>query len=217
MTGFIDIPKVDGVPSLTSYALGAISLMSQDLISGYGDSQLTPKWGLYSKGRPVIVADTVCAVGFRAEWAISKYPIEDGGFESYDRVTQPFECHLQFASGTNNANRQTLLLSLDAATADGNLTKYDVVTPEIIYAGVNIDHVSYDRKAAAGLGVLLVDVTVQEIREQNTGQQNAQSPSGNASQEDGSVQPQTTSSGGIGSDIVNSLKQTSPGQLGGIT
>jgi len=189
-----DVPNVPGVPRLAAYASGALpALMGADLVTGYGGAQLRPQWGLYRGARAAIVADTVTAMSFRQEWAISKYQLEDGAFESYDRVTQPFDCRLQFVSGKNNANRQKLLRSLDAASADGNMTKYDVVTPEVIYSGVSVAHVDYDRAAAAGLGILKIDVMLQEIREQNTGQQSAQSSSGNAVQTDGTVQAQSPS------------------------
>jgi hypothetical protein len=115
-------------------------------------------------------------------------------------------------SGKNNANRQALLRSLDAATADGNLTKYDVVTPEVVYSGVNIDHIDYDRKAAHGLGILIVDVMVQQIREQNNPAQNGKVPSANAPVSDGNVQPTApaTGAGGIGVDFAGDAKNAMP-------
>lgn len=184
-----DVPNAPGVPALSSYSdAPPDELMVENTVTGYG-SGLTPMWGLYLDGAAAVVAESVVAFGFRQSWAISKYPIERGGFESYDRVTQPFQPRLQFASGTNGAARLALLSSLAAASADGNTTKYDVVTPDVIYASVGIEHVDYDRKAASGAGLLLIDVWLQEIREQNGSQQQAADPSGVPVQANGTVQP----------------------------
>lgn len=184
-----DVPKVPGVPPLTSYSAGPGSiLMTADTVDGYGTG-LVPAWGFYLNGRLAIICESVVAFGFRSEWAISKYPIERGGFESYDRVAQPFQCRLQIASGSTGAVRTALLASLDAASADQNMTKYDAVTPDVVYTGVSIEHVDYDRKAAQGAGLLMIDVWTQEIREQNNSPAPTAYPSGASTQSGGTVQP----------------------------
>jgi hypothetical protein len=62
---------------------------------------------------------------------------------------------------------------------------------------VNIERISYDRKATSGRGILIVDVIVQQIREQSAGAagQASQTPSGAAPQDNGNVQPQVDTSG----------------------
>lgn len=185
-----DVPQTEGVPPLASYAPYAPSpLLTTDTVVGYGGVSLAPQWGLYYNGVPVVIAESVIAFGFRAGWNISNYPIERGGFESYNRVVQPFSCRLQFAAGSSMQARQALLRSLEVATAPGNLTKYDVVTPELVYPRLNIDTYDYDRKAMSGAGLLLVDVKMVEIREQNSGGFDFKSPSGAPTTRDGNVQP----------------------------
>lgn len=182
-------PNIPGVPNLlVPLDLSPVSLMIGDTVTNWGGSRLTPQWGLYNAGAPVIVADTVIAFGFRREWNISNYPIERGGFESFNRVDLPFAGRLQFAAGTMAA-RQALLSSLAAASADGNLTKYDVVTPEVIYPSINIQSYDYDRKAASGVGLLMIEVTLVEIREQNRGGAASKSPAGESTTPGGNVQP----------------------------
>jgi len=139
----------------------------------------------------VIIAESVVSFGFKVDWAISTYPIERGGFESYDRVATPFLAHVQFAAGSTKEKRLALLESLGQASADGNMTKYDVFTPEVIYTSVSIQHFDYDRKAAEGANLLKIDVFLQEIREQNTGGQDVKTPSGAAPQSGGNIQPET--------------------------
>lgn len=180
---------IPGVPSLAiPLDLTPVRLLTGDTVGNWGGSRLTPQWGLYSFGAPVIVADTVTAFGFRREWNISNYPIERGGFESFNRVDLPYAGRLQYVAGTM-AIRQALLASLEAATADGNLTKYDVVSPEIIYPSVNIQSYDYDRKAASGVGLLMIEVTVVQVREQNSGGTSSKSPAGETTKPGGNVQP----------------------------
>jgi len=182
--------SIPGVPNLARVINFATSqLLTRDTVNNWGGSRLTPQWGLYYNGSPVIVADTVVAFGFRREWNISNYPIERGGFESFNRVDLPYAGRLQFAAGTMKM-RQALLSSLAAATADGNLTKYDVVTPEIVYPSVNIQGYDYDRKAMSGVGLLMIDVTVVEVREQNNGSAKSKSPAGEPMKPGGNVQPE---------------------------
>lgn len=187
----IDVPHVPGVPDLIAYATGGFEedLMTEDTVEGWG-TKLTPVWGLYKGGVPVIFSEAVVAFSHRREWNISNYPIERGGFESYNRVNQPFMCRLQFAAGSDMAARQALLNSLAVATADGNLTKYDVVTPEVIYSSVNVQSFDYDRKAMSGAKLLLIDVTVVEIREQNAPAADSKSPAGVSTAPGGNVQSQ---------------------------
>jgi hypothetical protein len=184
-----------GVPLLfgngaSFFSDAIISLLSGDTILGYG-SGAPPLWGIYQDGAPIVIADTVTALDFRQEWSVADYPVERGGFESYDKVNSPFRIRLQFASGGSVENREALLTSI-AAIGD-SLDLFDVVTPEAVYTSVNVERYDYRRTATNGLGLMIVDVDVLEIRE-DPGQnfQNTISPSGFAAAPTGSVQSQST-------------------------
>src|SRR5262249_51706443 len=125
------------------------------------------------------------------EWAIANYPVEKGAFESYDKVQTPYEVRVRFASGGSIPNRQALLNSIAAIAGDLNL--YDVVTPEAIYTSANIAHYDYNREAARGLGLMVIDVLFQQVRVSST-QTFTQSPSSSNPQSVGQVQPQAASS-----------------------
>lgn len=186
-----DLP--DGVPALLgdfaeSFLLPSV-LLTIDTYTGYGQGA-APLWGVFLDGVPVVVADTVTRLEYKQDWAIADYPVERGGFESYDKVNTPFGVRMQFASGGNEAKRQALLDSI-AAIGD-TLTLFDVVTPETIYIGVNLQRYDYRRSSQNGLGLILVDVTFIEIREEGTTDfKNTKSPSGFAAAEAGNVQSST--------------------------
>ncbi len=157
-----------------------------DTLIGYGAGQ-PPQWGIFRGALPVVVADTVTSFGYKQDWAVADYPVERGGFESYDKVNTPFRIHIQFVSGGSLANREALLASI-AAIGD-TLTLYDVLTPEAVYVGVNVEHYDYRRAANNGLGLMIVDVGLLEIREEGvTDFKNTKSPSGYLASPTGNVQ-----------------------------
>jgi hypothetical protein len=152
---------------------------------------LTPQWGIYYNGIPVVAASAANLLGFgsiintlntltslvgvtieddfsivdfsyKQDWAIATYPVEDGGFQSYDKVQLPFDVRMRVAAGGPAANRQSLIDIL--ADSSNSLKLYDAVTPEQVYPSCNIVHVDYARKSHEGLGLLVADVWLQEVR-----------------------------------------------------
>lgn len=184
-----DVPDVPGVPALLRLAGVVIPqpvLMFVDTVVGYG-ADLVPQWGVYKDGVPIIIADTVTALEFKRDWAIADYPIERGGFESYDKVDVPFTPTVQFVAGGSEANRQTLLDSLEAVA--GDLNTYDVVTPERIYSSVNVQRYDYRRTAKDGVNLLTINVYLLEVRmTAGSSGGNAQDASGQENQNGGNVQ-----------------------------
>lgn len=191
MADFPDVPDVPGVPPLlrdpTLGPVPPIALLAFDTVTNYGVNH-TPQWGLYLGGVPVIVADTVVAFEFKREWAIADYPVERGGFETYDKVDIPFQPRLQFASGGSEENRQSLLDQVAAIA--GTLQLYDAVTPEIVYPSVCVQHFDYRRTSRNGLGLIVIDLWLLEVRTTAgaTGS-NTQDASGASPSQDGNVQP----------------------------
>lgn len=183
-----DLPA--GVPPLLGDVAGLFlppgALMVADTFFGYGSGQ-PPVWGVFLGAQPVIVADTVTHFQYKQDWAVSDYPVERGGFESYDKVNTPFAVQMQFVSGGSEEKRQALLDSV-AAIGD-TLTLYDIVTPEAVYIGVNVQRYGYRRSSNNGVGLMTVDVAFVEIREEGTTDfKNTRSPSGFAPQQAGNVQ-----------------------------
>lgn len=156
-----DVPQVPGVPPLASYApVPGVEFLTADAASILAGAP--QQWGLFLNGTPVIVADTVTSFEYLKDSTIADYPIEQGSFESYNKVPRPIQAHIRFTSGGSVQNRQALLASA-AAIAD-DLNVYDAVTPEAIYPNVNVIHQNYDREAQT-VGLLSLDMIVQEVRQ----------------------------------------------------
>lgn len=186
-----NVPRVPGVPTLSSYASGVGSLLVADAL-GVLRSLFNPLWGIFKSGLPVITAENVVSFEYRQEWAISNYPLEKGAFESYNKVNSPFESRVRFSSGGSLEARQAMLKSIDVAT--NSLDLFDVVTPDAVYLSVNLSHYDYQRQHDRGVGLLVVDVWCQQIRvTAQTAFSSTKSPSGAGTSNVGTVQPSALS------------------------
>src|ERR1035437_8692835 len=137
-TDMASVQNTTGVPTLLSNVpLPLPSLLMGDLISPSEFSQ-APAWGVYLGGQSVVSFDTFLGVDYRQGWAISDYPVENGAFESYDKVDLPYAVRVRFAAGGSAANRQALLETV--AVISETLDFYDVITPEVIYQNCNVQH-----------------------------------------------------------------------------
>ncbi len=164
MTFTVSVPNVPGVPAVNRSGLGSAvgSLLTADALSLINNLFNFPQWGIFLGFLPVVVADTVVVFDLRKDWQISSYPVEGGGFTSYNKVYIPFQGTVRFTTGGSRMRRQLLLTTVDAIAGDLNL--YSLVTPEAVYPTVNVVSYDYRRTGQDGLGMLSVDVKVEEVR-----------------------------------------------------
>lgn len=162
--------NIPGVPPLLQPVSGFIrspDFLRSDAIPLISSNN-APQWGVYKNGQLVIQFETFVGIDFRQGYAIADFPLEPNAFESYDKVELPFDARIRFASGGSEEVRQALLDSVAAAAK--SLDKYTIVTPEVVYRNVNIQHYDYRRTATNGAGVIQVELWFLEIREaQQTG------------------------------------------------
>lgn len=194
MPNFPSVPLAPGVPAIPRDPLAvaaAISLLTVDAVINQFLSNQT-LWGIFQGGSagtiPLVIADNVTSMEFKQDWTLSTYPVEQGGFQSYDKVSLAYEVRLRFTTGGSLADRTAFLKSIEAIA--GTLDLYDVVTPEKVYPSVNIMRYDYDRKAFKGLGLFAIDVWLMEIRvTAETQFQNTQAANSASPQNVGQVQP----------------------------
>lgn len=187
---FPNVPQVPGVPpifreatlpslsELANLGLGAIA----DLLFG------TPLWGLYDQdGNPAVVFDTFMGVRFRGGGRISSFPLEQGGFTSYNKVDSPYDAAIRLAHSGDLASRGVMLAVLERIAASTDL--YSVVTPEIVYASANLVNYSYSRETRTGSSLLIVELQLEEVRQNAVAQfAETQEASGADPQSNGQVQ-----------------------------
>lgn len=136
-------------------------LLTGDIVQPIGQSGV-PQWGLFKDGEPVVFADNVIALEFKQDWDLLDYPVEDGAFQTYNKVKTPFDIRLRFSSGETANNRGALLSTI--AFLSETLDTYDVVTPEVTYSNCNVEHYDYKRTASNGVGLIVIDVHLRQIR-----------------------------------------------------
>lgn len=181
------------MPPLSSYLSEDVSLLVSDVISlvlGSPESL----WDIFLDGSPAFEFESIVSFGYSQEWTIATYPTDDGAFFSYDKVQLPFACHLRISSGGTEEERQSLIEEVTAAANTLNL--YDIVTPEKVYPNCNVAHMTFERTADRGAGMIIIDLTFQEIRSsQASAFSNTQQPGSAGQQGGGNVQPTPTGAG----------------------
>jgi len=188
-----NIPNVPGVPPLLGYGLNSVALLAADIVTAINLVLGNTGWGIFLNGQKAFDYNSVVDFDYKQDWPTSDYPVEDGGFQSYDKIELPWDVRVRVASGETVADRGLLLGQIRAAAKTLNL--YDVVTPEMTYRSCNITHIDYKRTAYNGVGLLMIDIWFIEVRvTSTTTYSTTQSPTTTGQQNTGSVSPQTPNS-----------------------
>lgn len=166
-----DVPQAPGVPAVQRDPLvivNKIGLLEADIISVARMFE-GPEWGIFTpQGQPLVIPDTITAVDFRREARISDYPVEDGGFQSYDKVLIPYDARVSMTCDGTSMDKSLFLGNIDAASQ--SLDLFMVVTPEATYTDVNVIHYDMRRERIRGASILHVDVWLQQIVQSATAQ-----------------------------------------------
>lgn len=187
--------SIPGVPPLLNGFLqqAAVQFLTADSVN-LPPTLFGTQWGMYLNGSPAITFETFVAIDYRREWSICDYPIERGGFESFNKVQLPYNIHAKFAMGGSEADRSAMLKSINSAS--NSLTLYDIVTPEAVYQNVNVQHYDYRRTSTNGVGLLTVEVWLLEIRERVVEIASTSSGTSVSVSQDGSSTPVSPFDGG---------------------
>lgn len=192
-----NIPNLPGVPALTSYSVvGAIFLVADTLRAFLGP--VFSRWGIYLDGLPVIPLGSTITFDYSEDYTISNYPQERGAFQSYNKVQVPSRIKTRVARGGSDAERSEFLTSIALQMRTTEL--YDVLTPEGVFSDYNFIHQDQRREASRGLGLVTVDVHLEQVRLSATSEfTNTQNPTEAGRQGLGNLQGQPVAGvGGAG-------------------
>lgn len=163
---FPDVPNTLGVPPVRRdgpFPPGTETILAKQ----FSDLDALSKWGIYTQaGARIIEPTSIAGIDYVADYRIADYPLEDGKFETYDKVTMPFEVRVTMAKDGSLTERSDFLQKLESIQGDRVL--YNVITPEKTYLNVNIAHVGNARTADRGATLLTVEVQLREIRQTAT-------------------------------------------------
>ncbi len=183
---FPDVPKFPGVPSIPrSPAFPPAIRAGLGLVQGtlLRIFQVQTRWGIFdSKGVSLgdpskftgLIGDALDIAGlsstlstnsvdYSKETRVSDFPLEQGGFASYNKVETPASPMVTLNFTGSEKDRRTFLEAIDTAVKSTNL--YSVVTPEVTYIDYSVERYSYSRRASKGATLLIVEITLKEIRQ----------------------------------------------------
>jgi len=159
-----NVPNVPGVPALNTYSTNNIELLTADaalvvnaflptwgiyyngfpviwpatIASSVIGSVLAPIGQVASLlGIPNLLpvfASTI-EFDFDQEWTIGDYPVEQGSFQSYDKVQLPFECRVRMACGGPTSQRTAFLNSIFAIAGGSPLGSVSLINSVISQLG----------------------------------------------------------------------------------
>lgn len=196
-----DVPVAPGVPPVKRDASnpGTAGTPAQTSDNPEIVVSYVNRWGIFTKdGALALDPDSITSMSFDGEFRVADFPIEEGGFESYDKVRLPFEVRVRMTKGGDIPDRYGFLNALDGLRETTDL--FDVVTPERTYINVNITRVSLDRSREQGAGLITVDVAFREIVQNVISTfSNTKSPASADPVSNGAVQvkPSDTGLGGV--------------------
>lgn len=158
MRGIPNIPDYIAPEVLTNVGL---SLGGAALINGI----FSKIWGIVNQfGIPIVLADTVVSMRYDAGASISKYPVEQGSFASYNKVNQPSMANVVMAKGGSNALERGLFLTQIEALLKSTLN-FHIITPEYVYLNHQITGYSKARSAQDGATMITVSLDLEEVME----------------------------------------------------
>lgn len=103
------------------------------------------------------------SVEFVKETAVSDFPVERGGFASYNKVEMPATPTVRLCLQARESQRSMFLSAIDNACKSTQL--YSVVTPEVTYKDYSIERYDYSRHANRGVTLLIVTLSLKEVRQ----------------------------------------------------
>lgn len=207
---FPDVPNVEGVPPLPRLPQNQVTSIIQTVAANVPllfAGQNTSQWGIYDSDGQIIgktsdgtianVSDAgpfTLAFDYRKETLISEFPIENGSFAAYNKVERPGNPVVTLIVSGTEDQRTAFLDAVDSACTSTDL--YSVVTPEFVYYDHSIESYTYQRTNSRGANVLIVELSLKEIRSISaayaTAIQSPQNPSATPTVNGGMVQAQTS-------------------------
>lgn len=165
---FPDVPIVPGVPSvfrdpaINPGSQPAVALLTTD--SPGVSTAPGAKWGIFKPGGDIALkCDSVLVLEPSREFRVSDYPVEKGGFASYNKVATPAESRVTVTKGGTDSDRQGFLDTLDQLIESTDL--FNVVTPDSSFLDRNFIRYDYKRTSQNGMTLITVEIVMLEIRQ----------------------------------------------------
>lgn len=151
---------------------------------------------LATKGTVLLRPDSFIDFEYRKDQKIPTYPMQDGAFQSYNKVALPFDIRLTVTCSGNGKMKKGPFLEAVNNLLNG-LDLVDIVTPDATYKSCNLIHVDYRRDATNGATIIIAQLWFQWVRIVSKSTTNTAAPSGTPSTPLGQVSPVSSIGGAI--------------------
>lgn len=162
------VPQVAGVPALLRGGAKILDTATFNTI-GFGNAlgdiigTDPSKWGIFdSSGNAIANFDSIYTFDYDNNAKISNFPVEDGGFTSYNKVATPYDVEVVLNCGGSEDRRAACLSALQKARDSLNL--YSIYTPLTTVANANCVNLSYRHTATEGATILTAKLQFEEVR-----------------------------------------------------
>lgn len=165
---FPNVPNVMGVPALVRKAgpvLDAIGYISHidNALNRLLNDPANETWGVFNEdGEDVLAPDSFLGIDYKNGSRLMDYPLEQGAFETYNKVANPFDASIGMVKGGTLEERMSFLYRVEALCK--TLDLYTITTPEFSYVGVNLERFDYRREQRNGSHVIIVNLYFREVR-----------------------------------------------------
>jgi hypothetical protein len=165
---FPNVPNVAGVPALirkAGPALNAIGTLSHinNVVERLLGGQIEETWGVFdAAGQEALTPETFLGIDYKNAYRLMDYPLEQGAFETYNKVANPFDAAISMAMGGTRDDREKFLSAVDVLVK--SLDLFTIVTPEVTYQSVNLERYDYRRENRNGTHIIIVNLYFREVR-----------------------------------------------------
>ena len=160
----MSIPGLPGVPPLKATLQRNLISTAPVALFDALIGKANQVWGVFdAKGNQVLAPDSFLGIEYRGNWRIPDYPVENGQFSSYNRVTVPFDAIVSMSKGGYQSDRTKFAATIDSMSATTDL--FYVTTPDKKFGPVTIQRVNYERRAENGANLLIVHIHFLQVRE----------------------------------------------------
>jgi len=162
---FPNVPDAPGVPRVFRRDGDApapfVAPLRGDALGGVQPGRVT--WGIFTAGGALALQpDNIVVVEPMREFRISDYPVEEGGFRSYNKVATPATERVTLTKGGDVPTRTAFLAAVEALLEGTELVT--VVTPEAAYTNRNLVRRDMRRSAEEGATLLRLELEMVEVR-----------------------------------------------------
>lgn len=113
---------------------------------------------------PLTIPDSYAEITPRfAEYQISDYPVEDGGFMAANKVRRPVQVDVTLVKEGSDLARLTWLEAIRQQLASDPLARYHILTPNGLFQNLTITGLSFNTRRDRGQNLLYLDAKFSEV------------------------------------------------------